>query len=180
MGPAMFDGAADRIPLESLYLAYGDEEVVPAAGPVPRSWSAASQSTNGNIGVVILKLDEAGFIPDRQYEYQAQAYRTKDSAGALTVYLSIMNPRKPLGNASGPLAMSASAMLFLAPANASVNAFRNAISLGLHFSRDKQSIYAYLNGPGLEIIDHTKILSLEDVFGSVAAMAGTGKCYTCF
>lgn len=33
MGPAVFGGAADRIPLESLYLAYADEEVVPAAGP---------------------------------------------------------------------------------------------------------------------------------------------------
>lgn len=96
------------------------------------------------------------------------------------MYLSTMNSKKPLGNAKGPLAMSASAMLFLTPANASVHDFRNAISIGLHFFMVEQSIYAYLNGPGLKKFDHTKILSLEDVFGSVAAMAGTGKCYTYF
>lgn len=179
MGPTMFDGAADRIPLESIYLAYAEEEVVSAAGPIPQSWNAASRDVTGNVGVLTSTLRRAGFGTDMAHAYQAHAYRT-DSTGALVVYLRIHSPGKLLGSDSGPPAMSASTLLYFAPANASVHPYRNAVSLGMQFSRDQESVYAYVNGPGVERIDRRKILSLEDVLGSIGAMAGQWNCSTCF
>ena len=181
LGPALFDGAADRIPLESICLEYADKNALPAADPIPLSWNAASMNTSGNVRVLTWTLTRAGFFTDRFHEYQAGAYK-RDSTGALVVYLSKDNAKKESSdNAGGPYTVvSAVSALFLSHVDARPHPYRQGIFFGMEFSKDQQSVYAYLNGPGVENLNHTKILTLEDVFASVGAMAGLRGCATCF
>lgn len=185
LGPASFDDAANQIPLQTIYLAYAHQKSSPAAGPIPLSWSAAETDTVGSVKYLGYTLTKAGLFNNIYHEYQAIAYK-RDSTGALVVYLSKKKAhahghlKEPSENAGVQYdSMSAVTMLFLSHSDAKSHPYRPAITFGMQFDRDG-SLYAYVNGPHLEKLDQTKILTIEDVFGSVGAMAGLRLCSTCF